>query len=163
MKLLKISLIIVLAMVMAQCKTNNNQEVFTGEVKGFPMFIKEGEDIIGIPCHNAELITKGHNGQIDSVFIEFNLNLVRLAKLNRGTDYFSDIVFPEEEDGFFTVVRFKAHANEAVCKQLSEDYANSKDKSPIDILLYREVPNVPYHRKIINYEITEWNINKIAY
>jgi len=168
MKLFKISLFLLLTIVVIQCKNkeevkSNGKEVWEGKVEGFPMFFKEGEDIIGIPCSDTELIATGDNGQIDSLSLEFTLTLVRIKKLNRVIDYFSDIEFPEHQDGFHTEVRFKVQANEVLCKQLSEDYANSKNKSPMDILLYREIPNVPYYREIMNYEITEWRVYSIAY
>ena len=167
MKLFKICILLSLGIVLSQCQNKKEismeKEVWTGKAKGFPMFFKEGERIIGIPCHNVKLTTKGQQNHVDSVFIEFGLTLVRIEILNRAIDYFSGIDFPEHEDGFFTKIRFKVHGNELLCKQLSEEYAKSDGKTPIDILLHREVPNVPYHRKIVNYEIKEWTVFKTSY
>lgn len=167
MKLLRICILLSLGIVLLQCQNENEKnmekEVWTGKAEGFPMFFKKGEKIIGIPCHDVKLITKGQHNHVDSVFIEFGLTLVRIEKLNRAIDYFSGIDFPEHEDGFFTTVRFKVHGNELLCKQLSEEYAKSDGKNPIDILLYREIPNVPYYRKIVNYEIKEWTVFKTPY
>ena len=128
------------------------------------MFFKKEEKLITLPCSKAEWLTKGVDGQIDSVFIEFGLTLFLVEELKEHFDYFSEIDIPERKENFVTRIRFRLQANELVCKQLSEDYAKNPNKNPVDILLHQENPDVPpYYRKMINYKILKWKVVHIPY